>query len=118
MNTGNTENTEREAIQQQLDEELQLIHFEGHERVLKMTHPPTFGARLFAFWNKEIEIPVKPIGAIGAIILVVSLTLHQPEVKYPPQQNVQQHQTRELIEAGGNTYWKDIYDQAVKRHEN
>ncbi|KAA1183511.1 hypothetical protein [Paenibacillus sp. B2(2019)] len=118
MNTGNTENTERETIKQQLDEELQLIHFKGHERVLKMTHPPTFGARLIAFWNKEIEIPAKPIGAIGAIILVVSLTLHQPEVKHPTQQNVQQQQTRELIEAGGNTYWKDIYDQAVKRHEN
>lgn len=118
MNTGNTENTKREAIKQQLDEELQPIHFEGHERVLKMTHPPTFGARLLAFWNKEIEIPVKPIGAIGAIILVVSLSLHQPEVKHQPQQNVQQHPNRELIEAGGNTYWKDIYDQAVKRHAN
>ncbi|WP_313640268.1 hypothetical protein [Paenibacillus sp.] len=115
MNTGNTE---REAIKQQLDEELQTIHFKGYERVLKMTHPPTFGARLFALWNKEIEIPVKPIGAIGAIILVISLTLHQPEVKHQPQQSVQQHANRELIEAGGNTYWKDIYEQAVKRHEN
>lgn len=89
----NTENTEREAIKQLLDEELQSIHFEGHERVLKMTHPPTFGARLLAFWNKEIEIPVKPIGAIGAIILVVTLTLHQPEVKHHPQQGVQQQKT-------------------------
>lgn len=114
----NTENTEREAIKQQLEEELQPIHFEGHERVLKMTHPPTLGARLFALWNKEIEIPVKPFGAVGAIILVVSLTLHQLEVKHHPQQNVQQHKNRELIEAGGNTYWKDIYEQAVKKHEN
>lgn len=118
MNTGNTQNTERDAIKQQLDEELQPIHFEGHERVLKMTHPPTFRARLFALWNKEIEIPVKPIGAIVAIILVVSLSLHQPEVKHQPQQSVQQQPNRELIEAGGNTYWKDIYEQAVKKHEN
>lgn len=118
MNTENTENTEREAIKQLLDEELQSIHFEGHERVLKMTHPPTFGARLLALWNKEIEIPVKPIGAIGAIILVVTLTLYQPEVKHHPQQGVQQHKNRELIEAGGNTYWKDIYEQAVKKHAN
>lgn len=121
MNTENMENAgnkEREAIKRQLDEELQTIHFEGHKRILKMTHPPTIGARLLALWNKEIEIPVKPIGAIGAIILVVSLTLHQPEVKHQPQQSVQQHRNRELIEAGGNTYWKDIYEQAVKRHAN
>ncbi|AWV32099.1 hypothetical protein MHH60_17885 [Paenibacillus sp. FSL H7-0716] len=111
-------NTERNAVKKQLDEELKNLQFNGHDRVIKQTHPPTFGARLLALWNKEIEIPVKPIGAIGAIILIVSLTLHQPEIKQQPQKNTPQRANRELIEAGGNTYWKDIYEQAVKKHEN
>lgn len=111
-------NTERDTVKKRLDEELKNLQFTGHDRVIKQTHPPTFGARLLALWNKEIEIPVKPIGAIGAIILIVSLTLHQPEIKQRPQQNTPQRVNRELIEAGGNTYWKDIYEQAVKKHEN
>lgn len=110
--------TERETIKKQLDEELQGIQFTGHERVIKQTHPPTLRARLFALWNKEIEIPVMPIGAIGVIFLVIALTLPQLKVEDSLKNSMQQSGHRELIVAGGNTYWKDIYEQAVKRHAN
>lgn len=111
-------NNEREAIKQQLDDELNAVQFTDHERVIRQTHPPTFGARMYSLWNKEIEIPIKPLGAIAVIFLVTSLTLRQPHIGEAPQQSIQPHEQRELIEAGGNTYWKDIYEQAVKEHEN
>lgn len=111
-------NSEREAIKQQLDDELNEIQFTGHERVILQTHPLAFGARLFSLWNKEIEIPVKPLGAIAVLFLVATLALHQPGMGNTPQQSMQPSEQRELIEAGGNMYWKDIYEQAVKQHEN
>lgn len=112
-------NYEREAIKQLLDDELNEVQFTAHERVIRQTHPPTFGARLSSLWNREIEIPIKPLGAIAVIVLITSLTLLQPHIGVAPHvQSTQQPKQRELIEAGGNTYWKDIYEQAVKEHEN
>lgn len=110
--------TEQEAIKQRLEEELQDIHFTSYDQVLKQTHPPNFGARLLALWNKELEIPVKPIAAISMVVLVLTLTSTPFKIKDSPNKSVPQSGQRELIVAGGNTYWKDIYEQAVKRHEN
>jgi hypothetical protein len=110
--------TERDLIKRHLDDELESIVFTGHERVTRQTHPPTLGARLFALWNKEIEIPVKPIGALGVIILVTSLALHPPQLGVTSNSSTEQVENRELIVAGGNTYWKDIYEKAVQQHEN
>ncbi|KGE19090.1 hypothetical protein [Paenibacillus wynnii] len=111
-------NTERKAIKQQLDEKLELIRFTGHERVIRRTHPPTLRNRLLMFWNKEIVLPLKPIAALSAIILVTIVAVHSTQIEEPQLSVTQQPETRELIEAGGNIYWKDVYKQVVKQHDN
>ncbi|ULO06532.1 hypothetical protein H1230_26590 [Paenibacillus sp. 19GGS1-52] len=110
--------TEREEFKQQLNNELASIQFTGHDRVIRQTHPPTLRSRLLAFWNKEIELPVKLVGGVSASLLVVFLLLNLLYVGAPQQNSQQQQGLRELIEVGGNTYWKDIYEQAVKQHDN
>jgi type VI protein secretion system component VasF len=109
---------EREAIRQQLEEELRPVTFTGHDRVLRQTHPLSLRARLSAFWNKELEIPLGTLGAAAALLVTGALLFYAPRIETKEQQTVQMPRQRELIEAGGNTYWKDIYEQAVKQHEN
>ncbi|WP_342438671.1 hypothetical protein NSS79_06025 [Paenibacillus sp. FSL L8-0436] len=111
-------NTDREQIKQRLDEELLPVTFTGHEQVLRQTHPPAGRARLLALWNKELEIPLKAVGACTAILVTGALLLYSPHTGTETQQAVQQPGQRELIKAGGNMYWKDIYERAVKRYEN
>ncbi len=108
----------REEIRQQLEEELRPLTFTGHEQVLRQTHPPALRARLSAFWNKELEIALGPLGAAAAILVTGALLFYAPHIGTKEQQSVQMPRQRELIESGGNTYWKDIYEQAVKQHEN
>lgn len=109
---------EREEFKQRLNEELASIQFTGHERVIRQTHPPTLGSRLQALWNKEIELPVKLVGGVGASLLVIFLTLNLLHVGAPHQNSQQQQGHRELVEVGGNTYWMDIYEQAVKQYDH
>ena len=111
-------NTEQEAIKQQLDEELEPIRFTGHEQVIRRTHPPTLQNRLLTFWNMEIQLPLKPIAALSAIILVTVVAVHSTQIEEPQFPVTKQLDTRELVEAGGNIYWKDVYKQAVKQHDN
>lgn len=111
---------ERDEFKKQLDEELRSVTFTGHEQVLRQTHPPTRRARLLALWNKELDIPLKPVGAFAAILIAGTVLLYFPQHGTQTQtgQSVQQPGQRELIQAGGNMYWKDIYEQAVQRHES
>lgn len=111
---------EQEDIKRRLDEELSRLSFSGQERVLQQTHPAAPLARLRALWNKELEIPLKPLGALSALLVAGALILCYPQSGTPDQQAppLPAQGQRELIEAGGNTYWKDIYEQAVRRHEN
>lgn len=111
---------EHEDIKRRLDEELSHLSFSGQAKVLQQTHPAAPMARLRALWNKELEIPPKPLGALSALLVAGVLILCYPQSGTPAQQArpLPVQEQRELIEAGGNTYWKDIYEQAVKRHEN
>ncbi len=110
--------TEREEFKQRLNDELASIQFTDHERVIRQTHPPTLGSRLLALWNKEIELPVKLIGGVSASLVVIFLTLNLLHVGAPQQNSQPQQGQRQLIEVGGNTYWMDIYEQAVKQYDH
>ncbi|GGG00281.1 hypothetical protein GCM10010912_51450 [Paenibacillus albidus] len=110
--------TEREQIKQRMDEELEPIRFSAQEQVIRQTHPRAFGARLSALWNREIEISPGPLGALSVVILVTVLVIRPLQTGQPNHPGPQPPAHRVLIEAGGNTYWKDIYEQAVKRHED
>ncbi|ASA19434.1 hypothetical protein [Paenibacillus donghaensis] len=112
---------ERAQMKRKLDEELGPVRFTGQDRVLRQTHPRSLGSRLHALWNKELEIPLRPVGALGAVLLVAAFALNplrSSETPQPAQQPVQQSAHRELIEAGGSTYWKDVYEQAVMKDAN
>ncbi|AIQ45390.1 hypothetical protein R70723_05375 [Paenibacillus sp. FSL R7-0273] len=108
----------REKIRQRLEDELAPVTFSGHDRVLGQTHPPTLRARLAALWNKELEIPIGALGAAAAVLTTGVLLFYAPQLTTKQQQSIQPQERRELIETGGNTYWKDLYEQAVKQHEN
>jgi hypothetical protein len=111
---------EQEDIKHRLDEELSCLSFSGQQRVLQQTHPTAPLARLRALWNKELEIPLKPLGALSALLVAGALILCNPQSGNPEHEarTLPVQGQRELIEAGGNTYWKDIYEQAVRSHEN
>lgn len=99
-------------IKQQLDKELQHIRFTKQHEVLKRTHPVDFKERLASFWNKEIEIPLLPICTIiTCLFLSVGIWGFTNEKEHQPLQ-------RELVEAGGNVYWKDQLERAVVIYEN
>ncbi|WP_019913044.1 hypothetical protein [Paenibacillus sp. HW567] len=110
-------NSEREQIKQRLDEELCPLTFSGRERVLRQTHPRTLIARLRALWNMELVIPLRPLGACAAILMAGAVILYAPHSGIRELLTSPQPDKRELIEAGGNTYRKDLYEQAVKRHD-
>lgn len=108
----------RETIRQRLEDELAHVTFSGHDRVLEQTHPPNLRARLAALWNKELEIPLGTLGAAAAVLTTGVLLFYAPQITVKQQQSIEVQERRELIETGGNTYWKDLYEQAVKQHEN
>lgn len=112
--------TQHEEITRRLEDELHPLLFSGHEKVLRQTHPRAFWGRLSALWNKELEVPLKPLGAMAAVIVAGAVILYspQPQSRTGVHQATVQPEQRELIQAGGNTYWKDSYERAVKLHEN
>ncbi|UVI29592.1 hypothetical protein [Paenibacillus spongiae] len=107
--------TDEQGIKSRLDEELAEIKFTGHARVRNRTHPRTWRDKASAFWNKELELPLLPIGAAAALLLFWAASL-QPDDS--STEGEIQLAGRELIEAGGNTYWKDVYEEAVRKHED
>ena len=107
--------TEEEWMKSRLNEELDGIKFTGHTHVRKHTHPRTWRDRMSAFWNKELELPLVPIGAAAALLLFWSVS-HQPD--HSATEGDIPLTQRELIETGGNTYWKDVYEEAVRKHED
>jgi len=105
-------NREKEKMKQQLDKELQHIQFTKQQEVLKRTHPVDFKERLASLWNKEIEIPILPVCTVITILfLSFGFWGFTNEKEHQPLQ-------RELVEAGGNVYWKDQLEKAVVIYEN
>lgn len=100
---------EQKAIHKKLHQELAHIHFSGSEEVLKRTHPKTFSQKLSEWWNKEVSIFLLPVGIVMLLIISV-ITI--PTVPQDTEINVK---NRELIQVGGNFYWKDLFEEVSKK---
>lgn len=106
---------ERESMNKRLREELEELRFGGQEDVVRRTHPRSWRDRLLELWNKELELPVVPLGLSFVILLAVA-TASQLRSSDDGSEAVDNR--RELVEVGGNTYWKDDYERAVAAIEN
>ena len=107
---------ERKRVREQLDEELSELRFQGHEEVLKRLQPVAWRERLRELWNREIEVPLVPVGLMVALIAGASLWLRQP----PSVQDTSADLPKktELIEVAGNVYWKEDYERMIASVEN
>ncbi|MFC5404941.1 hypothetical protein [Cohnella soli] len=102
---------EQTHISQRLDEELNIVKFTRAEETIRRTHPRTRRDRLHAWWNKELRVPLLPIGVgfVVAMTLFVGIRLKEISIRG----EVPLYERRELVQAGGNMYWKDEYEKAV-----
>lgn len=105
------------SMRAKLEEELKEMRFSKGAEVLNRTHPRSLPAKLRALWNYEIEVPLIPLGASFAVLLVILLAVQFEEHSDKDDMTGDMPPDRQLVEAGGNTYWKDDYDKAVKRVE-
>ncbi|TYP74597.1 hypothetical protein [Paenibacillus methanolicus] len=102
---------EQTEMKERLTEELGELYFAGAEKVfMKAARQPDWKQRLRAWWNQEIEIPLIPVAAV-CFLLICALLLTRGEKS--PKEQLFVHETRRLIEVGGNTYWIDDYERAV-----
>lgn len=105
---------EKEKFKQKLDDELQYVKFTKQEDVLNIVNQVTWKEKFSSFMNKEIEIPLMPIiTTVSLLFLSWGLWTFTNEKDSQP---LLTHQ--ELVEAGGNIYWKDQLERAVVLHEN
>jgi hypothetical protein len=103
---------EKNKVKKQLEQELQNVRFTKHQEVMNRTHPVSFKHKLASFWNKEIEIPLLPIGAALTLLLFSwGISGFNPEQQTTTPE-------RELVEFGGNMYWKDELEKVVVFHED
>ncbi|MRX74062.1 hypothetical protein GJU40_18220 [Bacillus lacus] len=103
---------ERKTVKKVLDEELQHVTFTLEEKILAEVRRPTFSEKLSALLNKEVDIPLLPVGAMAVLFFSWGIINQVPDEK---RYNLQ---TDELIEAGGNVYRKDLYEGATINREN
>lgn len=106
------------SMRAKLEEELKEMHFSRSTEVLNRTHPRSLPAKLRAWWNYEIELPLIPLGAGFAVLLVILLATQFEEHSDPGDlAGDMPRADRQLVEAGGNTYWKEDFEKAVRRVE-
>ncbi|RXI96187.1 hypothetical protein DS745_20815 [Anaerobacillus alkaliphilus] len=99
--------SEKKLVKQKLDTELAHVSFSSSAEVLQRTHPRKLSEKIRHWLNKEITVPLVPIGVTAAIFLSVSLlpALLEDETEQP----------RQLIQVGGNFYWSDLYEEVSKK---
>ncbi|MFC5468485.1 hypothetical protein ACFPPD_07115 [Cohnella suwonensis] len=102
---------EQALISRRLDEELKDVKFAKAAETLRRTHPRTRRDRLHAWWNMELRVPLFPIGIGFAVAMTLFVGVRLKEVPAPDE--TPSYERRELVRAGGNTYWKDEYEKAV-----
>ncbi|MGM0902217.1 MAG: hypothetical protein ACQEXB_14120 [Bacillota bacterium] len=107
-------NREKEIIKQKLDDELRYVKFTRQEDVRNRINPVTWKNKLSSFLNKEFEVPLMPIFT-AVTLLFLSWGIWKFTNENDPQPLLSQ---KELVEAGGNIYWKDQLERAVVLHEN
>lgn len=110
INGEQTGKKERESIKENLNAELADVDFTRAADVLRRTHPRTWQQRFTAWWNRELSLPIIPIG-IGFVLLLFLVGVVQlRDYADLPRSS---HHGNELVQAGGNTYWKKDYERAV-----
>lgn len=108
-------NKEQQQAQAQLEAELEQVHFSLQEQVLSRAFPKSRGERLRALWNKELQLPVIPLGLAAAVLLSLAVMSSLPRTG-PGMKTADR--SRELVHVAGNIYWKDEYERAVALLEN
>lgn len=104
----------KEAAKRRLEAELSGLRFDGADKVMARAFPRSWPERIRAIWNMEIEIPVVP----GGTALAVLLLLFAGYQANGPNRGNDGLEGRQLVEAGGSTYWKDEFDKAVANAQN
>lgn len=100
----------RQNIRDQLDQELQNITFTSADKVHARIHPTTWRQRIYALWNKEVEIRGS---TAGAILLAFTLFLGIGGIR-SLQTDIDMNDNRQQIKLGGSTYWKGELEKVVK----
>jgi len=110
--------TEEQQFRSQLDSELDHLTFQGSKKVLQQTHPSSWREKLAALWNKELEIPLAPllpVAAVASVLLLWGVIAHGPSGGHPDRTgSLTRLEHYELIEAGGNTYPKELYEKKMR----
>ncbi|GIO70260.1 hypothetical protein [Paenibacillus cookii] len=108
----------RPDVKRELDRELAGLRFGNRQNVLERTHPNSLPGRLRAWWNKELELPVVPIGA--ALLLLLTAAFLYRAALYPkgPLPGSETAFKRELVEEAGSVYWKDDLERRLALLEN
>ena len=109
---------EQAFIREKLEEELGELRFDKCAEVLERTHPRSLSAKLRALWNYELELPLIPAGAgIAVLLAILFVAPLQEDMGQVESSGYLPSAGRQLVEEGGNTYWKDDYDKAVQNVE-
>ncbi|SET36028.1 hypothetical protein SAMN05216389_109164 [Oceanobacillus limi] len=103
---------EKKQLKNQLENELQSLHFSSQKEVLDQAYPTTWKQKIAQLWNKEIEIPLLPVSAIVAL-LVCSYGYKEIHMN-----DENEKQEKVLVELAGNTYWKDELEREMMKYED
>ncbi|MEF2244723.1 hypothetical protein [Paenibacillus sp. IITD108] len=109
-------NNEDERLQEKLDGELGMLTFTGQMEVLKHTHPKSRKDKLIALWNKELELSPIPLAAAAVSCLLIFWSIGAYDTSLPLGKSVPLVKSIELVEAGGNIYYKEQYEGRLKQY--
>lgn len=99
-------------VKKQLDEQLEEIKFTKQQEVIREIRRLTWKEKLASIWNKEIEIPLLPVGGVCMLLfLTFGTKLFSSDINNPSNERV-------IVEIGGNFYWKDEFERVVINDEN
>ncbi|MDV2684884.1 hypothetical protein RYX56_10940 [Alkalihalophilus lindianensis] len=99
---------EREEVKRCIDEQLEQIQFTKQKEVIKMIHPKTALEKWVSWMNQEMTIPVVPVTSVAALLLVISMTVGSDNPTH----------TNQLVEVGGNIYYKHVVEGRVIEGES
>ena len=99
-------------LKNHLDKELTQIQFSGQLEVMNKINQITWKDKLHRLWNKEISIPLIPVGA------VLALCIFWIGYKEIPQDERKNTNSGVLISVAGSYYWKDDFERMMSENEN
>lgn len=96
---------EKKQIKKHLDKELENLVFTKQADVLNQLTPKRWKMKVKQLWNKEIPIPLLPVSSVFVLLLF--------GYGFFSVYDNQEFEHQELIEIGGNTYWKDEIEERI-----